>query len=816
MNYIKNAVVLMTIAFLTVLTISSFTMAISSENQSNINFLPKQISTIQNTINKIDNANEINLDNTFDPFAITWSVSVDFNEPGSAYTNVVFGEGPDASDGQDSYDTPMPPPPQLPYIRSWFVTNLTSPYNTLLKDYRHYPDTYKVWNLSVQWAPADYVSPTTITMSWDVNSVNASEYDFAILYNSTGVNVANMLASSSHTFTCPAFLPQNFQIICNTDLESPEITDNSPSTGETGDQYTFNATITDNLADASSLIVNVDWSHGSLSGNYTMTNVPGTNYFINTTTLDESTSDLTYHFYAQDNAKVPNTNYTTELSANIADDEYPTPTSDDTTTTLTTGESITFGLTITDNIDVNYTYANYRWKQGGTWGSWNTNVAMSEGASNDWTTSGLSTPSSATNVEYYFEVNDYTYTVYVYNGSLAVTLTESVAQDSAFSNLISDNDDPTLTDDSPVSGTTGDDYVFDVTPDDNIGVSGVTVTWSHGSLGGTDVDMIDDLDGSYSLTVTLDDSLSDMDYTITVTDTSSNTFTDVTQHVTVSDNDPPLLSGITATPDTQIIDGYVNITATATDNININTIKVDITGPNDFTPINVSMTQNGGNVYYYYNNYSIVGTYNYSIWVSDAAGNGVTSTIHQFVIIAEIKVSDIVFKWNFISVPTNQSVNKEDLFIIQNGSRYNWSESVDVYIDNHIYKWNRTAIPQCYNTTDVLNPGEGYWIYAYDHPNMELWVTGIGPITVDNYITPLEVTWNIVGIPVNQTVNKTDLVINYGGTDYNWSEAVTNGYVVQFIYGWNSTVQNYQNSDILEAGKCYWMYAYVACDLKWM
>jgi hypothetical protein len=185
------------------------------------------------------------------------------------------------------------------------------------------------------------------------------------------------------------------------------------------------------------------------------------------------------------------------------------------------------------------------------------------------------------------------------------------------------------------------------------------------------------------------------------------------------------------------------------------------------------------------------------------------------VIIAEIKVSDLIDKWNFISVPTNQSVNKNNLFVIQNGSRYNWTEAIDVYIDSHIYGWNRTT--QGYTpSVDVLNPGEGYWIYAYDHPNMELWVTGIGPITSDNYITSLKTTWNIIGVPVNQTVNKTDLIISYGGTDYNWSEAVTNGYVLQFIYGWNPTVQNYQNSDILEAGKCYWMYAYVACDLKWM
>jgi len=284
----------------------------------------------------------------------------------------------------------------------------------------------------------------------------------------------------------------------------------------------------------------------------------------------------------------------------------------------------------------------------------------------------------------------------------------------------------------------------------------------------------------------------------------------------VTDNDPPILSDIFATPGTQIIDGYVNITATATDNININTIKVDITGPTGFAPINDSMTQNGGNVFYYYNNYSIVGTYNYSIWVSDSAGNGVTSAVYQFVIIAEIKVCDLIYKWNFISLPINQSVNKNNLFIIYNSVRYNWSEAVsNGYVLQFIYGWNRTSQSYGISGVDVLIPGDGYWVYAYDYSNMELWVTGIGPITTDNYITPLEIKWNIVGVPADQTINKTDLIINYGGTDYNWSQAVSNGYVLQFLYGWNLTIQNYQDSIILEAGKCYWMYAYVVCDLKW-
>ena len=158
-------------------------------------------------------------------FSITWDVQLDFNEPGGAYTNVFFGEGPDASDGQDSYDMPMPPAPPTPYIRSWFKTNLTPPYNTLLKDYRHYPDTYKEWNLYVRWEPEDGETPTTVTISWSTSEVGDSEYNIVKLCNSSGGQLKNMLTESSYSFTCPASVNQIFYIICQANNTAP----NQPS-----------------------------------------------------------------------------------------------------------------------------------------------------------------------------------------------------------------------------------------------------------------------------------------------------------------------------------------------------------------------------------------------------------------------------------------------------------------------------------------------------------------------------------------------------------------------------------------------------------
>lgn len=148
--------------------------------------------------------------------SITWDATLTFNESGGAYDYTVFGEAPDAHDGPppDSYDVAKPPAPMPPYIRAYFNDNLPSPYNRLWKDYRHYPGTMKVWNLTVQWAPDDALSPTDITISWNSSLLNHSEYAHVTLYTNGGTPLKDMLLYHTYLFTCPANVRQSFKIIC--------------------------------------------------------------------------------------------------------------------------------------------------------------------------------------------------------------------------------------------------------------------------------------------------------------------------------------------------------------------------------------------------------------------------------------------------------------------------------------------------------------------------------------------------------------------------------------------------------------------------
>ena len=202
------------------------------------------------------------------PFTIQWDVQVDFNEPGGAKTYTIFGEATDANDGPppDSYDVPKPPNPTPPYISAWFDDDMSIPYNFLLKDYRLYPSIYKKWNLSVQWVPLDSVTPTTLTISWDINEVDDCEYTNVELYNDSDGLLKDMLTESSYTYTASAMISQDFYIVCyvvNYPPDRPE-RPTGPIEVKVGTECTWSSKTTDPNGDQ--IYYWFDWDDGTNSG----------------------------------------------------------------------------------------------------------------------------------------------------------------------------------------------------------------------------------------------------------------------------------------------------------------------------------------------------------------------------------------------------------------------------------------------------------------------------------------------------------------------------------------------------------------------
>lgn len=165
--------------------------------------------------------------------AIVWDVLLNFHEPGGASDQSIFGEAPDARDGPpaDAYDTVKPPLPMAPFIRVWFNDSIPYPYDELWEDYRYYPETSKIWNLTVQWVPSDYASSTMITITWNQSRVANSEYNVVNLCTNTGIPLKNMLLTNTYVFNCLALTLHYFKIICLTN-QAPGIPSNpSPSNG---------------------------------------------------------------------------------------------------------------------------------------------------------------------------------------------------------------------------------------------------------------------------------------------------------------------------------------------------------------------------------------------------------------------------------------------------------------------------------------------------------------------------------------------------------------------------------------------------------
>ena len=198
----------------------------------------------------------------FDTRDTEWNVALDFNESSGKMDQVVFGEAPDANDGppHDNYDQPKPPAPMPPYIRGWFDDGLPVPYDYLLKDYRHYPDIDKMWDLYVRWESSSS-NLTNVTISWNINNLNDSEYNSVVLmrfdpFDDEWDFAANMLTEEEFVYSPRYFasdwLIDHFQIIAAVNTTLPQITNvtfiaSNPLDTEIGWEN-FTCTVTDNTA----------------------------------------------------------------------------------------------------------------------------------------------------------------------------------------------------------------------------------------------------------------------------------------------------------------------------------------------------------------------------------------------------------------------------------------------------------------------------------------------------------------------------------------------------------------------------------------
>jgi parallel beta-helix repeat protein len=171
---------------------------------------------------------------------------------------------------------------------------------------------------------------------------------------------------------------------------------------------------------------------------------------------------------------------------------------------------------------------------------------------------------------------------------------------------------------------------------------------------------------------------------------------------------------------------------------------------------------------------------------------------------------DVLPYWNFISIPTNHTIQPSNILILHNDTFYSYQQGLDNgLISPFFFSWNQTM--QSYQFDTQFIPGKGYWIFSYEP--CTFW-TFTYERNLDTIITTLKPKWNMMSAPYDHPITKNMVTITSNNTEYTWSEAVTNHIISDTVFGWEAQNQTYVFASSFEPGKCYWMYAFEECVIK--
>jgi len=872
---------------------------------------------------------------------VRWNVVLNVSESGGKYDTAVFGEVDDASYGKDNYDTPKPPAPGHPYIRSWFDAGLDPPYDELWADYRDYPNTFESWNLYIKTnTTPPLIGDTNITIIWDSDDVNSTEYDVVELWNDT-VKLADMKTDNDFIFSADYDITYDFQIKCRM-LYTPGAPTGFTATAVGTDQIDLSWTVGSN-SDKTYVEWNSSpsWSLGVgtllYNGSGTSTSHSGldphTTYYYQTWGWNE-TDELFSSGYASGSNITWNTppvygtpspvNGSTGIDLSLT---WSIPISD--------GDGDTFNWSIEcSNGQSNSSAGVVDWND-----SVDNNTSDKDSTADKGTESNFDNCKEIapdTDVMTLFEADQASSPTEVndsvdWNGATKDSV-DNNGTESGFVNVLND-----LNPDSDVMTLWEENQGIPAVDEYKYVATGTQdyVAWTET---GNDP-YINTVEGSSYI----ESSVSGQDegwFTFDDTTNTGSGFTVTVECYATGDNNDDITVYCDYTGDkvsdatvtcanptgsySWIASGTVTGCDTATE-INAlqcwyeelkqggqGTIRIDCS--------RIHITRNATSDYefdweYQFNGtdynctyeqlcFYLTGSVSENLLVYDWDGSSFGSSIGTITGIGwtNISCSDLTGgTYNIRLQDENQSSESTNhSWTIDVMKLMCWNDSIYDYELDVEYQFNDTE----YNCTneqvclfltgsvtenilvDYYNSGwinlgtissagwnnftatglssSTYNIRIYDQnqtsettqhswtidcmflhcwntptTDYELYISGLDYDTLytvwvnasDGFggnvsewfvfttkiipnVISLHTNWNLISFPVNESINKTDIVVSYAGTNYSWNDAVTNNIIIGFIYGWNRTTQSYETIDILDPGYGYWVYAYHDCNLS--
>ena len=172
--------------------------------------------------------------------------------------------------------------------------------------------------------------------------------------------------------------------------------------------------------------------------------------------------------------------------------------------------------------------------------------------------------------------------------------------------------------------------------------------------------------------------------------------------ISVIDNSPLIVSQVQAIPDSIEPGESINITCSVVGNYDLETVKIRIDGPENFSSVNSTMDY-ANTLYYYNQTYTIPGEYTFSIWAKDIEGNSVQSAIYQFNVTqvticgdangdGAVNVGDTVYLINYV-FKGGDAPNPLCIGDANGDEDVNVGDSV--YIINYVFKGGAEPVEGC-------------------------------------------------------------------------------------------------------------------------
>jgi|ETNmetMinimDraft_26_1059896.scaffolds.fasta_scaffold04349_4 hypothetical protein len=287
----------------------------------------------------------------------------------------------------------------------------------------------------------------------------------------------------------------------------------------TGDQAVFSINVSDNIGlnEVWFNYILIDVDYGDHNYNYLVTNHTDILSWEITIMIPPDTTYIVYHFRATDMSD--NSNETSIEGSSIADIDQPVLGEDLSAEIPSTGDSYTFSLTASDNIELANVSVWYKFDDDSPF-----NVSMhNEGGF--WIKT-IDIPAKAFNLTYVFYIED--------NAGNCLAVNKSMKD-------IHDNDLPWLDEDLTTGiATTGEVFVFSIAALDNVKIDSVYIQYSFDVENDFNQTMFSTDSENWSLSILVPTNATYLEYSFFINDTSDNYIISETRNYTVFDNDDPM------------------------------------------------------------------------------------------------------------------------------------------------------------------------------------------------------------------------------------------------------------------------------------